>query len=75
MDHLTYNRQGVAAAYRRLSDSALIAAEVFSHLDAVTDETDAQRVVQGRIDSVRHALAILDATRRGIAKAAAGHAA
>lgn len=75
VDHLTYNRLRVAAAYRRLADSALIAAEVFSDADAVSAETDTQNVMRGRVSSVQHALTILDATRCGIAKAAAERAA
>lgn len=74
-DHLTYNRLGVAAAYRRLADAALNAAAVFSNPDTVSDETGTHSAVQGRVSSVHHATAVLDATRRGIAKAASGRAA
>lgn len=75
VDHLTYNRLSVAAAYRRVADAALNAAEVFSDPDCVSAETDTQNTMRGRVSSVQHALAILDATRSGIAKAAAGRAA
>lgn len=69
IDHLTYNRLAVATAYRRLADSALAAAEVYTNPEAVPHETTAANATAGRVDSVRHALAVLAATRRGIAKA------
>lgn len=70
LDHLAYNRQAVASAYRRLADAALTAAEVFSDPDAVTAELDAVRVTTLRLESARHAMDVLSATRIGIARAA-----
>ena len=67
-DLLTYNRAAVAAAYRRLADAALNAAEVFTDPDLVPEEHEAKRVLLARVESVEHALAVVAATRRGIAK-------
>lgn len=67
-DLLSHNRQRVAAAYRRLADAALIAAQVYTDPDAVPGELHAKQTAQGRQESITHALAVLDASRRGIAK-------
>lgn len=69
-DHLTYNRNAVAAALRRLADTATEVAELYLKADCIGDEEQAINRVHGRIDSVKHALAIVHATRAGIHKAA-----
>jgi hypothetical protein len=67
-DFLNYNRAAVAAAYRRLADAALHAADVFTDPDLVPEEQPARRAVLDRVESVEHALAVVAATRHGIAK-------
>jgi hypothetical protein len=57
-DLIRHNQAAVAQALRRLADAAL---------DAAEDPTDPDRIhkVDGRVDSVRHARAVLTASRSG----------
>lgn len=75
-DMLLHSRQSVAAAYRRLADEATRAAAVLAEPDgnAYTDSA-AHTEVLNRVESVRHARVLLDATRFGYGKAAASRAA
>jgi hypothetical protein len=67
-DLLAHNRACVSAAYRRLADSALAAAEQYDNANTIGDETRIANGVAGRMDSVKHALAIVHATREGISR-------
>lgn len=69
IDHLTYNRLGVAAALRRLADTATLAAELYAGADCLGEEDRQIRAVLGRVDSVKNALVIVHATREGIIRA------
>lgn len=70
-DLLRYNRHGLAGALRRLAhDAALAAATVIDDGALPHEEAAAIDGVMGRIESVRHARTLLNATRAG-ARAAA----
>lgn len=69
-DLLGHNRAAVSAAYRRLADTALAAAERYDNADTLHDEQQVWNAVAGRVDNVKHALVIVHATREGISRAA-----
>jgi hypothetical protein len=69
VDHLTYNRMHVSSALRRLADAATEGAHLYAEADCVSDEDAVIRRVLGRVDGVRHAVVLVDATRRGIRNA------
>ena len=70
-DLLRYNRHSLAGALRRLSEEAAVAAATVVADDALPGEEQAAiDGVMGRIESVRHARTLLNATRAG-ARAAA----
>jgi 4-aminobutyrate aminotransferase-like enzyme len=73
---LNHNRHAVAAAYRRLADEATRAAATLTDVEgnAYTDSAAHSRVLD-RVESVKHARILLDATRFGYARAAASRAA
>lgn len=60
-------QQQTAAAYRRLADAALAAAEAHGDGDTRTEGTRYSKVLD-RIESVKHARLLLDAGRAGVAR-------
>lgn len=70
-DLIAHRRQHLAAAYRRVADAALHAAQTCSDPDGdLAAEQSAAKAVEGRLLTVHEAHVLLRATRTGIGKAA-----
>lgn len=69
-DLITYRRQHLAAAYRRVADAATHAAQVLCDPElGLDDQESAAASVDGRLLSVREGQVLLRATRTGVGRA------